>query len=350
MGKRPTIIEVARRAGVSVGTVSNVLRGAERLHHPDTVARVMEAIRELNYRPSRVARSLVTRRTRTIGVVIEPQHGRLTTNPYLVGVLDGALEYMTEQSYQIKIITLTRMDKEYMLEQVQDYSTDGIMLVAPRFDSPLIEWLVENGVPAVAVGTWLPHIPCVEVDNETGAYEGVRYLVSLGHRRIGMIAGPLHQTSAIQRERGYHRALEEAGIRFEPHWLYRGDYSFASGKEGAIALLDRDPSLTAMVCGNDVVALGALQALQAAGVRVPEQVSLLGFDNLQEGTLVTPQLTTLHHPRHEIGYLAAQMLLERLKHPDVPVLSRILPTYLVVRNSVAQLTHKNNTSCEEAEA
>ncbi len=350
MGKRPTIIEVAQRAGVSVGTVSNVLRGAHHLHHPDTVAKVMQAIREMNYRPSRVARSLVTRSTRTIGLVVEPQHGRLTTNPYLVGVLDGALEYMTEHSYQIKIITLTRIDKDYMLEQVQDSSTDGILLVAPRSDSPLIEWVVEHGVPAVAAGTWLPKIPCVEVDNESGVYEGVRYLIEQGHRRIGVIAGPLHQTSALQRERGYFRALEEAGIPFESHWLYRGDYSIGSGRLGATALMERDSSLTALVCGNDVVALGAMQALQARGIQVPEQVSLLGFDDLPEGTLVTPQLTTLHHPRHDIGYLAAQRLLERLKHPDLPAVSRMLPTCLVVRNSVAPCMQKHNTSSKEAEA
>ncbi len=349
MKKRPTIIEVAHRAGVSVGTVSNILRGAEHLHHPDTVQKVMQAIRELNYRPSRVAQSLVTRRTRTIGLVIEPQHGRLTTNPYLAGVLDGALEYTTEQGYQIKIITLTRIDRDYMLEQVQDHTTDGIMLVAPRSDSPLLRWVVEHGVPAVVVGAWLPEIPipCVEVDNENGVYEGVRYLIEEGHRRIGIVAGPLHQTSAVQRERGYLRALEEAGITFNPQWLYRGDYTYESGKQGALTLLERDPSLTALVCGNDVVALGSLQALHSRGIRVPDQISVIGFDDLPEGTLVTPQLTTVHHPRHEIGYLAAQVLVEQLHQPGETVVRRMVSANLVIRQSVAPYGRSPKTISEE---
>lgn len=343
MRKRPTIVEVAKRAGVSVGTVSNVLRGAAHLHHPDTVQKVTQAMQELNYRPSRVAQSLVTRRTRTVGLVVEPQHGRLTTNPYLVGVLDGALEYITEQGYQIKIITLVRIGLDYMLEQLQDHSTDGIMLAAPRSDSPLVRWAVEHGVPAVVVGSWLPDLPisCVEVDNERGVYEGVRYLIEQGHRRIGMVAGPVHQTSAPQRERGYLRALEEARIPFESRWLYRGDYTAESGRLGALALLRNDPDLTAIVCGNDVVAIGALQALQAQGIRVPDEVSILGFDNLPEGTLVTPRLATIHHPRHEIGYLAAQVLLERLNQPDAPVVRKTVPTHLVIRESVAPPIGRN---------
>jgi LacI family transcriptional regulator len=340
MRKRPTIIEVAKRAGVSVGTVSNILRGAAHLHQPDTVQKVTQAIRELNYRPSRVAQSLVTRRTHTIGLVVEPQHGRLTTNPYLVGVLDGALECVTECGYQIKIITLVQVDRDYMLQQVQDHTTDGILLVAPRSDSPLIRWVVEQGIPAVVVGSWLPDLPvsCVEVDNEGAVRDGVRYLIEQGHRRIGMVAGPLHQTSAVQRERGYLRALEEAGIPFEPHWLYRGDYTADSGRFGVLTLLQSDPNLTAVVCGNDRVAIGALQALQEQGVQVPERVSILGFDDLLEGTLTTPRLTTIHHPRHEIGYMAAQLLLERLNQPDAPVERKMVPAYLVVRESVAPPT------------
>jgi LacI family transcriptional regulator len=340
MRKRPTIIEVARRAGVSVGTVSNVLRGAAHLHQADTVQRVKQAIAELNYRPSRVARSLVTRRTHTIGLIVEPQHGRLTTNPYLVGILDGVLECLTECGYQIKVITLVQVDRDYMLQQVQDHTTDGVLLVAPRSDSPLTQWVVEQEIPAVVVGSWLPHLPvsCVEVDNERAVYEGVRYLIELGHQCIGMLAGPLHQTSAIQRERGYLRALEEAGIPFEPHWLYRGDYTADSGRLGVVSLLQSDPNLTAVVCGNDRVAIGALQALQERGIPVPERVSILGFDDLPEGTLVTPRLTTIHHPRHEIGYMAAQLLLQRLNRADAPVERKMVPASLVVRESVAPPT------------
>jgi DNA-binding LacI/PurR family transcriptional regulator len=173
----------------------------------------------------------------------------------------------SECGYQIKVITLVQVDRDYMLQQVQDHTTDGVLLVAPRSDSPLTQWVVEQEIPAVVVGSWLPHLPvsCVEVDNERAVYEGVRYLIELGHQCIGMLAGPLHQTSAIQREHGYLRALEEAGIPFESHWLYRGDYTAESGRLGVLSLLQSDPNLTAVVCGNDRVAIGALQALQERG-------------------------------------------------------------------------------------
>lgn len=311
----PTIRDVAEAAAVSVGTASNVLRGKHDLHAEETVQRVRSAAAALGYRKNAVARSLVQRRTRTLGVLLEPYHGRLTSNSYLTSIVDGFLEFAVGAGYQLKIVTLTEHDFGYVMAQIDDGSIDGVLMVAPPSTSPVIGWVREARVAAVVAGSVLPDmkIPCVDVDDEPAFYDLTVRLARLGHRRIGLIAGPVHQYSALRRERGFLRALADCGLDAAPRRRYRGDYTGDSGTAGVQAILEADPYTSAIVCSNDGVAIGALKCLAERGVRVPQDVSVVGFDGDVLGQYSAPPLTTMRQPAHEIGRRAAELLIEEIR-------------------------------------
>lgn len=335
----PTIKDVARRAGVSVGTASHVLHGKSGLHAAETVGRVWDAARALSYRPNTVARSLVRRRTNTFSVVVDSFHGRVTQNPYVSGVLDGILERAIQNDYQVKLVSLNGERADRAIAQVDDSSADGVVLVAPLSGSPLLEWAVATTVPVVVVGSVPPDIdlPRVDVDDAATIEEAVLWLAREGHRRIGIITGPEYQWSARRRETAYRCALERAGIAYRPEWRFQGDYTPSSGAAGARALARLEPAVTVVVCGNDGVALEAMRAFEEIGVRVPDEVSVLGFDDIEAGRWARPGLTTLHQPLHRMGLHAADMLLEAVRGGERRRDVALFAATLVRRQSVATL-------------
>lgn len=310
----PTIKEVAHHAGVSIATVSNVVRGKDTLYTPQTAQKVWHVIRTLNYRPNHIAQSLARQYTNTLGVTVHWAHGRLTSNTYLSAMLDGFLEFATNVGYQVKIISLVADDPNYVCAQLEDGSVDGIVLLAPPDDSPLLAWAQNTRVTVVLAGSVPPGIqlPGVDVDDEASMVAGTRWLIERGHRRIGMITGQMTQWSARRREAGYLRAMQEAGLPARQEWRYEGDYKPTSGEQGARALMTRCPDLTAIVCGNDWTALGAIGALQQMGLRVPDDVSLLGFDDFDTAQWLQPPLTTIRQPIREIGIKAAEILVRQI--------------------------------------
>lgn len=332
-----TIKDVATEAGVSTATVSNVLQGKATLYTSDTAEKVWCAVRTLNYRPNQVARSLVRRKTHTLGVVVERPHGRLTRNSYMSVMLDGVLEIAVNAGYQIKIISLLMSDSSSALTQLEDGSVDGIALFAPLSSTPLVEWAQNTHVPVVIAGSTLPGtgLPCVDVENEEAMYKAVCWLIEIGHRRIGLIGGHPGQASACEREQGFLRALEDAGIEVCPTWRFEGDYSSPSGERGALELIKVAPRLTAIVCANDGMALGALTSLKQQGIQVPKQISLMGFDDLEPARWVQPMLTTVRQPVAEIGMKAAELLIARIETGARLEGITLLGGELVRRESVA---------------
>jgi len=336
---KTTVRDVAHSAGVSVATVSHVLNGKAYLHTPETVERVRQAASALDYRPNRLAQSLARQRTKTLGIAIETMAtGRFTTNPFCIAVLDGILEYTAETDYQVKVVSLRRTDSEYVSARLDDGSVDAVAILAPPADSPSVRWACEAGCPTVVVGSLPPDVPLprIDVDDERALFEAVCWLIGLGHERIGIITGPPSQWSAVRRERAYTRALSEAGLTIDPALRYAGNYEASSGQLGAAALLDANPRPTAIVCGNDAVALGALEALHRLKVRVPDDISILGFDDHEFARWSRPQLTTIRQPHHEMGVKAAEILISAVEtgspKPDSSV---IYPGVLVKRQSVA---------------
>ncbi len=336
--RRPTLALVAREAGVSIGTASNILGGKEELHSPETVARVQSVARHLGYRPNRLARSLVSRKSHTVGVLMEPVHAIFTRNPYAAAVLDGLLLRLGEKGYHIKLISLDRHDPKSLWAQIDDGSIDGAVVIAPLIDSPLLEWYHHTNLPCVVVGAELPDsygLYCIEADNAQGIGMLVDHLVELGHRRIGMILGPKQQYSRYHREQAFRQTLHARGLKVREEWMVEGSYTVQSGYEAMQRLLMQKELPTALVASNDNMAVGAVEACRQANIPIPERLSIVGFDDAPSASIVSPSLTTIHVPLSEIGSHAVDALLEQLTSGVPKRGTYRVPVELIIRESTA---------------
>jgi len=314
-----------------------VLQNKNHLYSPETAQRVWQAVRELGYRPSSVARSLIRQRTDTIGVILEERQ-EVVLDPYVMSVLEGILEYTVPRNYPIKIVSmLYQQSPDSFLAHVDDGSVDGVVLVAPRTHSAALQWAQQANIPAVVVGSTLPNTPlsCVDVDDTSAIYQAVCWLIEMGHRRIGHIAGPQTQWSAKRRLQAYRQAMQDAGIEVKPGWVVEGHYTPPSGKEAMEQLLNVAPELTAVVCGNDWMAMGAMEAIYQKGLRVPEDISLVGFDDIDTAQWVTPPLTTMRQPTRQIGAKAAELLINQVETGKRVRETVLFCAEMVVRQSVA---------------
>lgn len=335
--KRCTIKEVAERSGVSVATVSNVLQNKSHLYSEHTAQRVWQAVRELGYRPSSVARSLVRQRTDTIGVILEERQ-EVVLDSYVMSVLEGILEYTVPRNHPVKIISMMyQQSPDSFLAHVDDGSVEGVVLVAPRTHSVALQWAQQAEIPAVVAGSTFPDntLSCVDVDDSSAIYHAVQWLIELGHRRIGHLAGPQTQWSSRRRLQAYYRAMQDVGIAVEPSWVAEGRYTLLSGKEAMERLLDATPALTAVVSGNDWMAVGAIEAICQRGLRIPEDISLIGFDDIDPAQWVTPPLTTVRQPMRQIGAKAAELLIQQIETGTRAREVILFPAELIVRQSVA---------------
>ncbi|MGQ9657613.1 MAG: LacI family DNA-binding transcriptional regulator [Fimbriimonadales bacterium] len=336
--RRPTLKQLAEEAGVSIGTASNILNNKTALHSAETIERVLAAARRLGYRPNRIARSLAARRTHTIGIVMEPQHAVFTRNHYATAVLDGAVEALAPRNYHLKIITLNELDPRTLWTQLDDGTVDGLLLIVPLIDSPLLAYHQHTQLPCVVVGSTLPEslgFYCVDSANETMMRLLVEWLLEQGHRRIGFIKGPDNQWSAHQRLNAYLETMAAWGVEVHPDWIAPSNYEYSGGLAAAHQLLEVQPCLTAIVGSNDLLALGALDACAQRGVRVPQDLSVVGFDDMPLAALAKPPLTTVRNPIHDIGYTAADALLQQIE-TGVPMQGTcLMEGELIVRESAA---------------
>jgi DNA-binding LacI/PurR family transcriptional regulator len=321
--------DVARLAGVSHQTVSRVLND-----HPNVRAhtreKVLAAIRELAYRPNAAARTLVTRRTHTLGVI------SVDTMLYGPTSMLYGFERAAHDAYFVSIASLPALDRRSMLEAVDRFVGQGVegMIVIATHDSGVAALAhVPPEVPIVALGCGThASISSVAVDNEEGAATATRYLLSLGHKTVHHIAGPAANLDATERVTGWRLALREAGAPQPP--VLAGDWSAASGYELGRQLAD-EPDVTAILCGNDNMALGALRGLTERGLRVPEDVSVVGFDDVPDASYYMPPLTTVRQDFGEVGRKALSVLLERMSGAPASGPRVRVATELIVRQSAA---------------
>ncbi|MBA8952031.1 LacI family DNA-binding transcriptional regulator [Actinomadura namibiensis] len=321
--------DVAARAGVSAMTVSRVLNTPEKVR-PQTRARVLAAMRELDYRPNSAARVLATGRSGVLGVVSFD-----TTLYGPASMLYGIEQAARGAEYTVTIAslrTLTRGAIEEGVDRLRSQSVDGVIVIAPHLSAAEGLRRLPPDLPLVAVGAAddLP-VPVAAVDHRAGAVRATRHLLSLGHRTVHHIAGPMDWVDSDARVAGWRHALAEAG-REAPDPL-PGDWSARSGYEQG-RVLAADPEVTAVFAANDPMALGLLRALREAGRDVPGEVSVAGFDDVPEAPFFAPPLTSVRQPFGEVGRLAFQMLLERIDGAEgVP--RRTVEPELVVRESTA---------------
>jgi DNA-binding LacI/PurR family transcriptional regulator len=329
-----TIRHIAEQAGVSVGTVSNVL------NNPDTVseetrARVLEVMRAHHYRPSSIARSLKTRRTRTFGLIVSS-----IFNPFTAGLVQGASEAAQKLGLRLLIASAAHdgHDVPVHVADLVDQWVDGIFLASQPLPQDMLGTLSFGHVPVVLMdqGQEPPAntVGLVGFDWQSAAYQATRHLLGLGHRRIGYVGGIPDRSSTALREEGYRLALAEAGVPYEPDMHVAGDYLTESGYRCARQLMAMDERPTGLVLANDLMALGAYQAAAELGLRIPEDVSVVGMDDNFFVAYIHPALTTVHVPTGELSRIGLQFLADT-PDPSTPMRRIVLPTALVVRRSTA---------------
>lgn len=326
------IHDVAAAAGVSAATVSRVLNPASDTVRPETRQRVVEAIERLGYRPNDLARALLHRRTNVVGLVLPD-----ISNPYYPNVVRGAEDAASAAGYRVVLCNTDRdVDKtNAYLDTLVKSRADGIIVAGGGADESLSPELFEPyGTRIVLVGRHDLPYPSVQVDNVDAAHQATAYLTSLGHRSIAFVAGPLVSHTVQDRLAGFRAAMEEAGVRMDDRLVQEGDFQEPGGYAAAGALLGGGVRPTAIVAANDRMAFGVMAALADHGLRVPDDVSLVGFDDVSIASYLRPALTTVAIPSYRIGHAAMTMLVEE---PDSPLrqLPRVLPTRLVVRDTCA---------------
>ncbi len=329
----PTMMEVAKRARVSIATVSNVIRGTKRVS-PILQERVKAAIRDLDYSPNELARSLKVRQTRMLAMVLPD-----ITNPFFPEIIRGAEDRAFERGYfLITANTDEQIGRERrIVSALRSYRIDGILLAsAPGKDASHIRSTIQAGISIVCLDRSVSGIEtdAVLLDNVRGGHECVRHLIQTGHRRIAVITGPLKLQTGRERLSGYKNALREAGIEIDPDLIFEGDFREESGYRLSKEMLLRRRKPSAIFVCNGVMTLGVLKTLEETGVRCPEDIALATFDDLTLDHSFHPHLTAVVQPSYEIGARAATILMDRIegKLAPEPLAVRIVPT-LVVRES-----------------
>jgi len=331
-----TLKDVARRAGVHPATASRALSPETRLLVSDATARrVMDAAAALGYRPNAVARSLRTRRSHTIGVLIPDLN-----NPLFPPMVRGLEDRLAADGY-VTLIGNTdgRRDREsQVFEQMRARHVDGYALATARLHSPLLAEAARDGLNVVLMNRISEDysFPSVSVDNDRGARMAVSHLIELGHRRIGCLAGPQTLSTGLNRYRGFLAAMQDSGLEAEPARVrFAEAFSIEEGHRCCRELLAVEPRCTAVAAGNDMLAVGCYAAIEEAGLRCPEDISVVGFNDMPFIDRLRPPLTTVRFPHYQLGTEAAGMLLDRLAGAPGPVKSLLLAPEFIPRGSTA---------------
>ncbi|MDE1349409.1 substrate-binding domain-containing protein [Vibrio aestuarianus] len=331
-----TMKDIARLAGVSTSTVSHVINKS-RFVSEDIAERVNKAAQDLNYAPSALARSLKMNRTRTIGMLVTT-----STNPFFGEVVKGVERSCYHKGYNL-ILCNTEGDNERMKASINTLlqkRVDGLLLMCSTLEGERIEVFDRYPDIPVVVMDWGPMLFAsdkIQDNSLSGGYIATNYLIECGHKEIGCITGPLIRHQAQMRYEGYKRAVLEAGLEINPQWIVESDFECEGGYEAFNRMLEKGPLPSSIFVSNDMMAMGVLNAANEKGIRIPEDVSIMGYDDIHIARFMSPALTTVHQPKYRLGKVAVETLLKKLEKETLePQVVQLDPT-LVVRKSVKHL-------------
>lgn len=331
--KTVTLKEIAQKAGVSVATVSRALNYPEKLD-PETLSKINEIIKSTNYIPNRVAQRLRSKKLprKVAGVILAD-----IQNPFYIDVLRGIEEVAYSFGFTLFIGEFSQeREKEKMyLEKMKSELVDGLIISpSSETDQDVIK-LAKSGMPIVCVDRGLKgaNVDVVVVDNKRGAFEAVEYLIQRGYRRIAYIGGLPEIPTTIQRKEGYEEALRKYNIPIDPDLIQLGDSKIESGKKLTEKLLKLPDPPDALFTGNNLITLGALETIYKMNLKIPDDIAIIGFDDMYWAEFLNPPLTAVRQPGYEIGKRAAELLFQRLKEPNRPYVKLVLETQLIKRKS-----------------
>ncbi|WP_428775835.1 LacI family DNA-binding transcriptional regulator [Vibrio sp.] len=331
-----TIKDVSEYAGVSQATVSRVINGSCPVN-ADKKLKVEQAIKALGYRPNSIAQALASSRTGSIGIIV-PELG----GPFYSGILHSIEEHLRRYGYHV-VVTAGSNSEQGQRESVEfllGRNVDAMILHTQYLSDDYLISLSEQGVAVVLVNRFIPEMAqnCIEIDNELGGKLATDYLISRGHTQIACITGPLDKSDARGRLLGYRNALEAAGIEYDEALVSEAGFTEVSGVNAMQKLLKRHRDFTAVFACNDHMAFGAFEVLREQGKSIPEQVSLVGFDNILFARYLTPGLTTINFPIEQMSIEAVRLAVQILNQQQRDVNFKLSPT-LVERNSVTDVSH-----------
>lgn len=339
MSQRVSLVDVAKEAGVSVTTVSRVINNIDHPVDSETRKRVLQVVERLGYAPSALARALVTQRSGILGALVGDN-----ADPYFATIVHGIHEAAQEFNAIVMIFnTLRDPNLELKFLTVLDaYRADGIIFAGgaliynghPDVLDKKIKSYQAHGGCVIALTDHTLEVPVVTIENFQIAYDATRYLIELGHRKIAYVGGPVHLSTSGQREYGFRRAMQEAGLSEDR--LVTGDFTFESGVQSIQALLSNPERPTAVLAATDLTALGCMVGAQEYGLRIPTDISVMGIDDIKAAQYVTPSLTTIRIPMQEMGKKAVQLIFSALNGEAVPNRT-ILPHEFVIRGTTASL-------------
>lgn len=333
-----TIYDIAKKAKVSPATVSRVLNSQGNVKE-ETARRVLKVARAHNYSPNVMARGLRTKRSHLIGLIIPD-----IENPIYPAPVRGIQDVANIRDYSVVIHSTDGSERKEIdtIRRLKAVGVDGLIIniseSSELLASELDKFRKTGALPIVALGPWYPDlgIDCVSVDNEKGAYLATEQLLKLGHRRIGMISGPTNNPISQERLRGFRKAMDDYCIKTSEELICEGSYKMGSGYNAAKKLL-AESRPDALFCANDLMALGAMRAIQEEGYRIPEDIALIGFDDIDLASLARPTLSTVTQPKYETGKLAAELLFDRIEGKILPAKYYSVEPSLAIRETTMKV-------------
>jgi LacI family transcriptional regulator len=331
-----TLEDIARLSGFSRSTVSRVINGDENVKE-DTRQHVLEVIQKINFQPNLIARSLAAGRTNVLGLVIPAGVSTIFTDPYFPQLIQGVSTGCNAQGYSVMMWLAEPEYERRMIGQIMHSGLlDGVIVSSMLIDDPIVQSLYDSKMPFILIGRHPTlDVNYLDVDNLSGGREATLHLCRLGYRRIATITGPQNMIAGYDRYQGYQRALEEHHLPFDASLVAEGDFSEVGGYNAMLKLLREKPD--AVFVATDTMAMGALRALREAGLRVPEDMAIVGFDDMPDAARANPALTTARQPTLRMGLVAVETLVEIIRYPDSQTRNVVLPIELVIRKSCGAL-------------